>query len=75
MRVMFALILILSTAAPAQADCVLDGRRVPSGTRVGNLECSGSTWIRIKNKYPDDARKPHLNRDTTNMPSQKGFLI
>jgi hypothetical protein len=33
------------TAAPALADCYINGQQVPEGTKVGGLTCTNGQWV------------------------------
>lgn len=45
MRILLAIILFISISTPAFAECVLDGRVVSDGTRVGSLVCTNGEWV------------------------------
>ncbi len=36
---------VLSVAAPAVADCTLNGKPVPEGTRDGGFVCQNGQWV------------------------------
>lgn len=36
---------VLSLAGPAMADCTLNGRNVPDGTRDGGFVCQNGQWV------------------------------
>ena len=38
-------VLVMTVPALAVADCYIDGKRVPEGTRLGPLVCVGSEWV------------------------------
>ncbi len=75
MRILMGVILVFAVHTLALAECILDGRRVPNGTRVGNLECRNGQWVQVGQFLPEEGTEKKFYLTANELKSSSISLI